>query len=94
MTLISYPGGDHQIAGFRIDAGYAYDVVHMLTDAHALIDDLAAGHAPAAARQAAAVLCDAGSGYDLDSLAQALNEVINWLWQARDNALRGIPQFP
>lgn len=94
MTLINYPGGDHQIAGFRIDAGYANDIAHILTDAHAVIDDLATGHAPAAARQAAAVLAGVDSGYDLDSLAQALNEVINWLWQSRDNALRGIPQFP
>lgn len=94
MTLISYPGGDHQIAAFSLDVGYARDIALMLTGAHALIDDLASGHAPAAARQAAAVLAGSDSGYDLDSLAQALNEVINWLYQARDEALRGIPQFP
>ena len=51
MTLISYPGSDRQIARFSIDAGHARDIILMLTDAHALVEDLASGHAPAAARQ-------------------------------------------
>ena len=91
MTLISYPGSDHQMTQFSIDAGHARDIILMLTDAHALVDDLASGHAPAAARQAAAVLRDADSGYDLDGLAGALSEVINWLHRARGNALAHIP---
>lgn len=91
MTLINYPGSDHQMAQISIDAGHARDIIFMLTDAHALVDDLASGHAPAAARQASAVLRDADSGYDLHGLAGALNEVIDWLYQARDAALAGIP---
>jgi hypothetical protein len=91
MTLISYPGSDHQVAQFSIDAGHARDITLMLTDAHALVEDLASGHAPAAARQARAVLRDADSGYDLDSLAGALSDVISWLHQARGHALAGIP---
>ena len=63
MTLINYPGSDHQMAQISIDAGYARDIMLMLTDAHAVI---------------------AG-------LAGALSEVINWLHQARDHALAGIP---
>lgn len=94
MTLISYPGGDHQITAFSIDAGHARDIALMLTDAHAVIAGLAGGEAPAAGRQATAVLRNADGGYDLDSLASALAEVINWLYQARDDALRGIPRFP
>ena len=91
MTLIRHPGSDHQMAQLSIDAGHARDIILMLTDAHALVGDLASGHAPAAARQARAVLRDADSGYDLDSLAGALSEVISWLHQARDHALAGIP---
>jgi|GraSoi2013_115cm_1033766.scaffolds.fasta_scaffold96879_2 hypothetical protein len=91
MTLVNYPGSDHQMAQISIDAGYARDIMLMLTDAHAVIAGLAGGEAPAAARQGAAVLRDADGGYDLDGLAGALSEVINWLHQARDHALAGIP---
>ena len=54
MTLIHHPGSDHQMAAIPVDAGHARDIMLMLTDAHALISDLAGGAAPAAARQAAA----------------------------------------
>jgi hypothetical protein len=63
----------------------------MLSDAHALTADLASGQAPAAARQAAAVLRDADSAYTLGELAGALAEVINWLYRAHDDAVAGIP---
>src|SRR6266704_3124950 len=59
MTLVNYPGSDHQMAQISIDAGYARDIMLMLTDAHAVIAGLAGGEAPAAARQGAAVLRDA-----------------------------------
>jgi len=91
MTLIHYPGSDHQMAQISIDAGHARDIIVMLTDAYAIIAGLAGGEAPAAARQGAAVLADADGGYDLDGLAGALSDVINWLHRARDNALAGIP---
>jgi hypothetical protein len=91
MSLISHPGSDHQMTVISIDAGHARDIMLMLTDAHAVIGDLAAGAAPAAARQAAAALRDADSPYTLAGLAGALGEVVNWLYQARDDALAGIP---
>jgi hypothetical protein len=91
MSLINHPGSHHQMAVIELDAGHARDIMLMLADAHALIGDLASGHAPAAARQAAAVLRDADSAYSLDGLAGALAEVINWLCRARDDALAGIP---
>src|ERR1035438_369314 len=50
-----------------------------------------AGAAPAAARQAAAVLRDADSPYTLDSLASALAETVNWLSAANSDSLSHIP---
>ncbi len=91
MSLISHPGSHHQMAQISIDAGHARDIMLMLADVHAVIGDLAGGTAPAAARQAAAALRDADSPYTLDSLAAALGEVVNWLYQARDGALAHIP---
>jgi hypothetical protein len=91
MPLINHPGSHHQMAVIPIDAGHARDITLMLTDAHAVISDLAAGAAPAAARQAAAALRDTDSPYTLDGLAAALGEVVNWLYQARDAALAHIP---
>jgi hypothetical protein len=89
--LINHPGSHHQMAAIDLDAGYARDVLLMLTDAHALISDLADGAAPAAARQAAAVPRDADSLYTLPGLAGALEEVIGWLHRAHDDALSKIP---
>jgi hypothetical protein len=89
--LINHPGSDHQMTQISIDAGYARDIMLMLTDAHAVISDLAGGAAPAAARQAAALLRDADSPYSTASLAAALEEVINWLYQAHHDALAAIP---
>jgi hypothetical protein len=91
MSLINHPGSHHQMAVIGIDAGHARDIMLMLTDAHALISDLADGAASAAARQAAAVLRDADSPYTLDSLAGALAETVNWLAGANSNALSHIP---
>ena len=91
MSLISYPGSDHQMAVIGIDAGHARDIMLMLADAHALVSDLAGGAAPAAAAQAAAVLRDADSGYTLERLAGALSETVNWLSRAHGDALAHIP---
>lgn len=93
MTLIRHPGSDHQITAITIDAGHARDIMFMLTDAHAVISDLADGAAPAAAAQAAACLRDADSPYTLGGLAGALGEVVTWLHQARRDAMAGIPPF-
>jgi hypothetical protein len=91
MSLIHYPGSDHQMAVIAIDAGHARDILLMLADAHALISDLAGGAAPAAAAQAAAVLRDADSEYTLERLAGALAETVNWLARAHSTALSHIP---
>jgi hypothetical protein len=91
MSLISYPGSDRQMAVIGIDAGHARDIMLMLADAHALISDLADGAAPAAARQAAAILRDADSEYTLQRLAGALDETVNWLSRAHGDALAHIP---
>ena len=91
MSLINYPGSCHQMAVIGIDAGHARDIMLMLADAHALISDLADGAAPAAARQAAAVLADADSPYTLQRLAGALAETVNWLAGAHGGALSHIP---
>jgi hypothetical protein len=91
MTLIHHPGSDHQMAAISIDAGHARDIMLTLTDAHAVICDLASGDAPAAARQAAAALRQADSPYTLDGLAAALSEVVTWLRQARRDALADVP---
>jgi hypothetical protein len=91
VSLINHPGSDHQMAAIALDAGHARDIMLMLADAHALISDLAGGAAPAAARQAAAVLRDADSPCTLDSLAGALAETVNWLSSANGDALSHIP---
>jgi hypothetical protein len=82
------------MAAISIDAGHARDVMLMLTDAHAVLDGLAAGSAPAAARQAAALLRDADSSYTISELAAAVSETVTWLHQARRGALAGIPPLP
>ncbi|MGH3420127.1 MAG: hypothetical protein ACRDOD_11145 [Streptosporangiaceae bacterium] len=91
MTLIHHPGSDHQMAVITIDAGMARDITLMLADAHAVIDDLASGQAPAAARQGSAALGEASSPCTLATLAPALDEVGTWLHWARRGALAGIP---
>jgi hypothetical protein len=91
VSLIHHRGSDHQMAVITLDAGHARDIMLMLADAHALISDLAGGTAPAAARQAAAVLRDADSEYTLQRLAGALEETVNWLSRARGEALAHIP---
>jgi hypothetical protein len=89
--LIHHPGSDYQIAALSLDAGHARDITLMLTDAHAVISDLAGGAAPAAAAQAAAVLRDADSPYTLTTLADAVSEVITWLHQARRDVTAPLP---
>ena len=91
MTLIHHPGSDHQMAVIALDAGHARDIMLMLTDAHAVLEHLAGGAAPAAARQAAAALREASSPYTPASLATALEETVTWLHYARRGALAGIP---
>jgi hypothetical protein len=91
VTLLHHPGSDHQMAAISIDAGHARDIMLMLTDTRAVLDTLAAGSPPAAARQAAACLRETDSPYTLQGLAAALDEVVTWLHHAHRSALAGIP---
>jgi hypothetical protein len=92
MTLINHPGSWQQAALASLDSGIARDIALMLADARAVLDWLASGDAPPpAARQAAAVLADAGSPYDLQRLAAAVGETENMLHRAVRDALAGVP---
>ncbi len=92
MTLINHPGSHQQMALASVDAGVARDIALMLADAHAVLDGLASGDAtPPAARQAAALLADADSPYDLQGLADAVGETVNMLYRAIRDALAGVP---
>ena len=91
MTLIHHPGHWHQMALASLDAGIARDITLMLADVRAVLDGLAAGEAPAAARQAAAILDDTDSPYTLAGLAAAVSETGGMLQRAVDAALAGIP---
>lgn len=77
MTLISRPGSHQQMARASIDAGIARDTALMLADVRAVLDGITSGDAPAAARQAAAILCDTDSPYDIEALAAAVSEAVS-----------------
>ncbi len=94
MTLISRPGNCQQMALAAIDAGIARDTALMLADVHAVLDGLASGGAPAAARQAAALLADADSPYTLQGLAGAVGETVARLNLAIRDALAEVPDIP
>lgn len=92
MRLINHPGSRQQAALACLDSGIARDIALMLADARAVLDWLASPQAPPpAARQAAAVLDDADSPYDLQRLAAAVGETGNMLHRAARDALAGIP---
>ena len=91
MTLLSRPGHWQQMALASLDAGLALDITGMLDDVCAVLDGLATGGAPAAARQAAAILDDTDSPYTLAGLAAAVSETRGMLARAAGNALAGIP---
>jgi len=92
MTLINHPGSCQQAALATVDSGTARDIALMLADARTVLDWLASPEAPpSAARQAAAVLDDADSPYDLQRLAAAVGETENMLHRAVRDALAGIP---
>jgi hypothetical protein len=91
MTLVNRPGHWQQMALASLDAGLALDITAMLDDVHAVLDGLATGAAPAAARQAAAILDDAGSPCTLAGLAAAVRETRSMLARAAGNALAGVP---
>ena len=95
MTLVSRPGSHEQAAWAVLDAGAARDIALMLGDARTVLDWPASADAPpSAARQAAAVLADTDSPYDLPGLAGAVGETAARLHLAARSALAHIPEIP
>jgi len=91
MTLASRPGHWQQMALASLDAGLALDITLMPGDVRAVLDGLASGGAPAAARQAAAILGEADSPCTLAGLAAAVSETRGMLQRAAGNAFAGVP---
>jgi hypothetical protein len=78
--LISQPGSDYQLAQITLDTGHARDIMLMLLDVHAVLDQLyPGGTQPQVTAAADAVLRASGSPYTLPALISALGEVINQL---------------
>lgn len=91
MTLIAHPGSYEQVTRACLDAGTARDIALMLADAHTVLDWLARGELPEAARRAAAVLAEVDSPYDLQHLAGAVDETAARLHRAVRDALAEVP---
>jgi len=92
MALISQPGSDYQITSISLDAGYARDLVLMLTDIRAVLDHLYLdGAQPEITSPAADYLRESASPYSLPALIDALDEVTTQLSHAEREAFHGIP---
>ena len=92
MALISQPGSDYQITSISLDAGYARDLVLMLTDIRAVLDHLYLdGTQPEITSPAEDYLRESASPYTLPALIDALDEVTTQLSHAEREALHGIP---
>ncbi len=85
MTLISQPGSDYQITQITLDAGHTRDIIHLLLDVHAVLDQLYLdGTQPKITGPAEEFLRHTGSRYTLPTLIGALDDVINQLtWTMR-----------
>ena len=93
--LISQPGSDYQIASISLDAGYTRDLIHMLTDVHAVLDHLYLdGTQPQITAPAEDYLRESASPYTLAALIEALGAVTDQLSRAERQALDGIPAEP
>ena len=92
MALISQPGSDYQITSISLDAGYARDLILMLTDIRAVLDHLYLdGTQPEITSPAEDYLHESASPYSLPALIDALDEVTTQLSHAERKALHGIP---
>ena len=95
MALISQPGSDYQIASISLDAGYARDLILMLTDIHAVLDHLYLdGTQPQITAPADDYLRESASPYTLPALIDALAEATGQLSHAERQALGSIPPDP
>jgi hypothetical protein len=94
--LISQPGSDYQLAEIILDTGHARDIMLMLLDVHAVLDQLHQdGTQPQITATAEAILNESGSPYTLPALIETLGEVINQLTHATRDAIANIspPSF-
>ena len=93
--LISQPGSDYQITSISLDAGYARDLILMLTDIRAVLDHLYLdGTQPEITSPAEDYLRESASPYSLPALIKALGEVTDQLSRAERRALDRIPPGP
>jgi hypothetical protein len=91
--MISQPGSDYQLTTITLDAGHARDIMLMLLDVHAVLDQLHLdGTQPQITATAEASLRESGSPYTLPTLIDALGEVIDQLTRATRHATAGIRQ--
>ena len=89
--LISQPGSDYQLAGITLDTGHARDIMLMLLDIHAVLDQLHLdGTQPHITAAAQAILRESGSPYTLPALINALDEIINQLTRTIHHATADI----
>jgi len=92
MALISQPGSDYQITSISLDAGYARDLILLLTDIRAVLDHLYLdGTQPEITSPAEDYLRESASPCNLPALIDALDEVTNQLSHAEHEAFHGIP---
>ena len=92
MALISQPGSDYQITSISLDAGYARDLVLMLTDIRAVLDHLYLdGTQPEITSPAEDYLRESASPYTLPALIDAPGEVTDQLSGAEREALASVP---
>jgi len=91
--LISQAGSDYQLTAITLDAGHTRDIMLMLLDVHAVLDQLHLdGTQPHITAAAQAILSESGSPYTLPALISALGEVINQLTRATRHATADIRQ--
>jgi len=89
--LISQPGSDYQITTITLDAGHTRDIICLLLDIHAVLDQLHLdGTQPQITGVADAVLRASGSRYTMPTLIGGLDDVINQLTWATRRAITDI----
>ena len=89
---MSYPPGDYPIAEITLDPGRTRDIIHLLLDAHSVLDHLYLdGTRPQVTRPAEAWLRESASPYTLPALIDALDEVINTICRAECEAFGCAP---
>ena len=85
--LISQPGSDYQLAEVALDAGHARDIMILLLDVHAVLDQLHVdGTQPQITATAEGILRETGSPYTLPALISGIGDVIDELTRAIHHA--------